>query len=110
MEDIQNGRPDSGPTFTVQRFLCGKLKLKKYNQLGDSVEIWRLDQFKVLFAGRASKGLSSQKRGQPFTPEVIQLTEFDSNSAKARVQASGTLSNYIELFPLCMQGKHFEDY
>jgi hypothetical protein len=94
MEDIQmEGR--------IQADLLSKgsyaaVEAKKYNQLETRGDM-AIDQFKFS-SPDVPQGVVISKARATFTPEEIQLTEFDSKLGESPVQASGTLSNYMNYF------------
>lgn len=72
------------------------VKAEKYNQLETRGSL-AVDQFKFS-SPDVPQGVEISKARANFSPEKIDLTEFDSRLGESPVQATGTLSNYMNYF------------
>jgi hypothetical protein len=72
------------------------IEAKKYNQL-ETRGALGVDQF-IFSSTDVPQGVEISKARATFSPEQIDLTEFESILGQSPVQASGTLSNYMNYF------------
>ena len=72
------------------------VEAEKYNQL-ETRGILSIDQFKFS-STEVPQGVEISKARASFSPDRIDLIEFDSRLGQSPVQASGTLSNYMNYF------------
>ncbi|MFT5771782.1 MAG: hypothetical protein ACI9ZX_001180 [Algoriphagus sp.] len=72
------------------------VEAKKYNQL-ETRGTLAVDQFKFS-STEVPQGVEISKARASFSPDRIDLIEFDSRLGQSPVQASGTLSNYMNYF------------
>jgi hypothetical protein len=72
------------------------VEAEKYNQL-ETRGTLAVDQFKFS-STEVPQGVAISKARASFSPDRIDLIEFDSRLGQSPVQASGTLSNYMNYF------------
>ncbi|MEB2773966.1 AsmA-like C-terminal region-containing protein [Algoriphagus sp. D3-2-R+10] len=72
------------------------VEAEKYNQL-ETRGSMDISNFKYS-SSDVPQGVQIAKAKAEFTPELINLTEFDSKIGESPLQATGTLSNYMDYF------------